>query len=163
MCGLRGSRPQAVGDRQGEGRANMNHPAIAGLLGALLQAALLAGPTSEAVSSRVEQDAQRIEDSAAKWRFTTYYDQKKRTYACRTAVSSGDKRADRAFCQAMVVCYNRLKDDHNYLLNMKGVDSAIHAVAREFYRKRSLCFQSEIALLGNQLANERASKVEQTR
>ncbi len=138
----------------------MIHLAITGLVGLLLQAT----PAAKPVDALVKQEAQRITDSATKWRFTLpYYDRKKQSFVCRTVDSSGDKQADRVFCKAMASCSNLHKDEESRLMNMKGDGAAIDAAARAYYRKRNLCFRTEAAPLIDQLAAARVSKVARKR
>lgn len=122
----------------------MNHKTMARLSGALLQVAVMAGPVCAAPGALAAQDAQAVDAGATKWRFTMpYYDRKKQSFVCRTVATSGSKRTDRTYCRAMTVCHNALKDEHDRLMAMKGNSAAIDAVARDYYRKRGLCFRRE--------------------
>jgi len=129
---------------------------ISSLAGLFLQGSLLPEPIAAAPQPIAKQGEQRIGNGVERWRFTTpFYDRARQTYVCRTSTSSGDRQADRAFCQAMVICHNRYKDEHFRLLNMTGDIAAIHNAAREFRQRRDHCFRSEAAPLVSRLTAER--------
>ncbi len=138
----------------------MNHLVITGIVGLLLQAT----PAAKPVDALVKQEAQRITDSATKWRFTLpYYDRKKQSFVCRTVGSSGDKRADRVFCKAMASCTTRLKDEDPRFRNWQGDRTERDTAIRAYYRKRNLCFRTEAAPPIEQLATKHMSKARRKR
>lgn len=119
----------------------------------LLQAPVV---SAQAGDASMDQNERQVYDSAYKWRFTMpYYDQKKQSFVCETAVTSGDKRSDRVFCRAMVSCYNRYKTEHSRMMRATG--DAVEIPARDFRQKRNNCFRSEVAPLITELAAQRSN------